>query len=73
MLKRMTAAAIVVALAACANSRTYLKNPSTGEVVKCGSVHPVTLFAEGAVQRREAQCITDYKEQGFVRVAGPRT
>ena len=47
-------------------------NPATGEVVKCGSLHPVTL-AEWAVQNREAQCIKDYKEQGYVRVAGPKS
>lgn len=72
--KRMGAAIVIcamVAVAACANSRTYLKNPATGEVVKCGSVHPVTL-AEWAVQNREAQCISDFKEQGFVRVSGPK-
>jgi hypothetical protein len=64
-------ASAMMALVACANSKTYLKNPATGEVVKCGSVHPVTL-AEWAVQNREAQCIKDYKEQGYVRVSGPK-
>ena len=67
-----TAICVLVALMGCANSRTYLKNPATGEVVKCGSLHPVTL-AEWAVQNREAQCIKDYKEQGYVRVAGPKS
>jgi hypothetical protein len=62
----------VIAITGCANSRTYLKNPATGDVVKCGSLHPVTL-AEWAVQNREAQCIKDYKEQGYVRVAGPKS
>jgi hypothetical protein len=67
-----TVICVLAVLTGCANSRTYLKNPATGEVVKCGSLHPVTL-AEWAVQNREAQCITDYKEQGFVRVAGPKS
>jgi|GEM_PF-3675518 len=73
--KLLSIAAVVAAVTTftgCANSKTYLKSPKTGEVVKCGSVHAVTL-AEWAVQKREAQCITDYKEQGFVRVAGPNS
>ena len=41
-------------LSGCADSTTYLKNEKTGEVVKCGGVHAVTL-AESAIQRREAQ------------------
>ena len=59
-------------LSGCTDSTTYLKNEKTGEVVKCGGVHAVTL-AESAIQRREAQCIRDYKERGFVRVAGPNS
>lgn len=54
----------------CADSTTYLKNQQTGEIVRCGGMHAVTL-AESAIQRREAQCIQDYKERGFVRVASP--
>jgi len=33
-------------------------------------MHAVTLV-EAAVEQREAQCIQDYKEQGFVRVPAP--
>lgn len=58
---------LCLALAGCADSTTYLKNEKTGEIVKCGGTHAVTL-AEYAVQKREAQCIQDYKEQGYVRV-----
>lgn len=54
-------------LAGCADSTTYLKNEKTGQVVKCGDQHAVTL-AESAIQAREAQCIEDYKQQGYVRV-----
>ena len=57
--------------ASCTDSTTYLKSEKTGQVVKCGGSHPLTL-AEGAVQKREAQCIQDYKDQGFVRVPGPQ-
>jgi len=60
----------VFALAACTTESIYMKNERTGAVVKCGSPHANTL-AEPAVQAREAQCIQDYKEQGYVRVPGP--
>lgn len=60
-----------LALGACADGRTYLKNETTGEVVTCGTRHPVSLV-ESAIERREAQCIQDYKERGFVRVPGPK-
>lgn len=63
---------LLLLLGGCANSTTYLKNEQTGEVVQCGGLHPLTL-AEGAVQQREAQCIQDYKERGFVRVSGPNS
>lgn len=61
---------ITVLLCACTDSTTYLKNEKTGQVVKCGGTHAVTIV-ESAVQRREALCIEDYKSQGFVRVPGP--
>jgi hypothetical protein len=72
MLNRPLSVAIIVcsALAAgCINNRVYLKNQSTGEVVKCGASH-VPLVALMA-QSDEAKCVDDYKEQGFVRVAHP--
>lgn len=62
---------LFLCLGGCADSTTYLKNQKTGEVVKCGGMHAVTI-AEWAIQKREAQCIEDYKEQGFVRVASPK-
>ena len=48
----------------------HLKNEKAGQVVNCGGMHAVTLV-EAAVEQREAQCIQDYKEQGFVRVPAP--
>ncbi len=59
----------LVAGAGCVNNRVYLKNPTTGEVVKCGASH-LPLVAVMA-QSDEAHCVDDYKEQGFVRVAQP--
>lgn len=61
----------LILLSGCADSTVYLKNQQTSEVVKCGGVHAVTL-AESAIQQREAQCIQDYKERGFVRVPDPK-
>lgn len=58
-------------LAGCTDSTVYLKNEKTGEVVKCGSVHELS-YTEAAFQRRDAQCIQDYKEQGFVRIPDPK-
>jgi hypothetical protein len=58
---------LTLLLAACADSTTYLKNEKTGQVVTCGGTHAVTIM-ESAVVKREAQCIEDYKSQGFVRV-----
>jgi hypothetical protein len=63
---------LLLLLVGCTNSTTYMKNEKTGEVVTCGGTHPITLV-EGAVQKREAQCIQDYKERGFVRVSGPNS
>lgn len=62
---------LIVSLAGCTTESIYMKNPQTGAVVKCGTPHANTL-AEPAVQAREAQCIQDYKEQGYVRVPGPK-
>ena len=53
----------------------YLKNSSTGEVVQCGPYgNDPSIYGTNvpqAVAMREAQCIRDYKEQGFVRVPTP--
>ena len=67
---KMTSSLLLLLLGGCADSTTYLKNEKTGEIVKCGGLHAVTI-AEWAIQKREAQCIDDYKERGFVRVASP--
>jgi hypothetical protein len=67
---RLFFCAIPLVLAACTDSTAYLKNQRTGEIVKCGSAHRITL-AEDEVQRSEAQCIQDYKDLGFIPVPGP--
>jgi hypothetical protein len=60
----------LMAGAGCVNNRVYLKNAATGEVVKCRASHVGPLLALAA-QKDEAQCVNDYKEQGYVRVAHP--
>lgn len=54
---------VVLALACLAgcSSPVSMRNPMTGETVKCGPYVGVA---------REMQCINDYKDQGFVRVPG---
>ena len=64
---------IILALCAiggCLDSTTYLKNEKTGQVVTCGGSH-VLSYTEAAIQRREALCIEDYRQQGYVRVPKP--
>jgi hypothetical protein len=70
--RRLLAIALcsLMAGAGCVNNRVYLKNTATGEVVKCGTTHVGPLLALAA-QSDEAQCVNDYKEQGYVRVAHP--
>lgn len=57
-------------LAGCTDSTVYMKNAKTGEVVKCGSYHPVSLV-ENSKKDRDLRCVDDYKEQGYVRVPKP--
>lgn len=57
-------------LSGCIDSSVYLKNPTTGNVVKCGSLHGTSWF-ESNVQANDFQCIQDYKEQGYIRVPKP--
>lgn len=58
-------ALLLISTAACTSESIYMKKDAT--VVKCGSPHFSSL-SDYAIQAREAQCIQDYKEQGFVRV-----
>lgn len=61
---------LLLLLSACRDSTVYLKDQKTGAVVKCGDMHALT-YVESAHQRADAQCIQDYKEQGYVRVPKP--
>lgn len=59
---------LLLALAACTEP-VYLRHSESGDVIQCG---PYEKEGSGAHALQEAQCINDYKEQGYVRVPGPQ-
>lgn len=59
---------LVLILAAC-TSPVRMQHPETGAIVECGP-YPAGGLAGISSASREAQCINDYKEQGFVRFGG---
>jgi hypothetical protein len=68
----VTLVSVPLMLGACTDSKTYLKNESVGEVVTCGSFHPIAPVVEWVIKKHEARCIQTYKEQGYVLVPGPK-
>lgn len=53
-------------LCACQHTgKVYLKNQKTGQVVECGDMRGYNR------EIGDAQCIEDYKEQGYVRIPKP--
>jgi hypothetical protein len=62
---------LLAMLAACTTETIYLKNPATGQMATCGS-HPLAfpIYATIAATH-DQECVRDFKEQGFVRAAGP--
>lgn len=58
----------VAMLAGCVPS-SELKNPKTGETVTCGAYTLRGLgMSDAPATSREANCIADYKKQGYVEV-----
>lgn len=55
------------ALAACSTAPIRLQHPETKQTVQCG---PYPAVGTGAIAtgQREAQCINDFKQQGYVRL-----
>lgn len=47
----------------------HMTNPNTGVVAQCGPYTVRGLQGPVAAAQHEAQCIQDFKEQGFIRVA----
>lgn len=57
-------------LVACQTTQPiYLQNPVTGQRVQCGPYDGSGIQASASVVR-ESQCVQDFKEQGYVRLAG---
>ena len=54
-------------LGGCSSAPVHLKHPDTGEMAQCGPYLSTGMAATGGALR-EAQCINDYKEQGYLRV-----
>ena len=59
--------ALLVGLIGCAAEPVFLKHPGTGQTAKCGPYYDTFGRTGVAEAMREAQCIQDYKDQGFVR------
>lgn len=57
----------VLLVAAC-TSPVMMRNPQTGATAQCGPYSNTGIVAASSAQR-EAQCIRDFKEQGYVRVS----
>ena len=62
----VAAVVIAVALAGCTTAPIYLKHTETGRVVECGPYF-YSAAVSVAAALREAQCIEDYKQQGYRR------
>ena len=59
---------LIVVLAGCATQPIYLRNPETGDVVKCG---PYNWTNEQRALEREAKCINDFQSQGYMKIESP--
>lgn len=57
--------AIVILTVGACSSGIQMHNPTTGATATCGPYSMVGGGYSAAV--REAQCVRDYKEQGYVR------
>jgi uncharacterized lipoprotein YajG len=58
-------------LAACQTTPVTMRNVSTGQTATCGPFYTGLSGGEFRMQgiaMREAQCIKDFKEQGYIRV-----
>ena len=59
---------LLLLLAACGTTPVVMVNPETGATVQCGPYRTGSYsIGSDAAAAREAQCIRDYKEQGYVR------
>lgn len=66
MIRNLLYMTALVVLMGCTQT-VYMKHPATGKTVQCGPYRSTGIPAMAGAMR-EAQCIQDYKEQGYVRV-----
>jgi hypothetical protein len=60
--------ALAVALSACTSPPIIMRNPATGQTADCGSRPQWWTGDVAANPGREADCIHDYRLQGWTRV-----
>jgi len=60
--------AALLFMPACTTAPIAMQNPQTGQTATCGP-YPAGGTTGMNTAMREAQCIQDFKEQGFLRVA----
>lgn len=60
-------AAALITLAGCQSEPIFLRHPD-GRTVQCGPFAERGVHGQAAAAMREAQCIEDYKQQGYQRV-----
>lgn len=61
----MKYALLLLLLAACATPQTFLKNPKTGQLVKCGGSTPYGLIMYHVQKGADEECVNTYKAAGF--------
>jgi hypothetical protein len=68
---RLLAMCSLLAISACTTETVYMKNQATGAAATCGG-HPLAfpIYATIAATH-DQECVQDYKDQGYVRVATP--
>lgn len=59
---------LLATLAACTEG-IKLRNPTTGATAQCGPYMLEGVGQPASVADREARCLDDYRQQGFVRAA----
>jgi hypothetical protein len=58
---------LLIALSSCTTETIHMRNPVTGQVAECGG-HPLAFPIYATIaSTHDAECVRDYKEQGFVR------
>lgn len=65
----LSALILLLVLGACSTRAVTMRHPATGATVRCGPFPTMQNYGSAqAAAMQEAQCIQDFKEQGYVRV-----